>query len=114
MTARRRTAPWQVWWADFTPQVGREQAGERPAVIVGSPLACGLPNGLVIVVPCTSADRGLPFHPTIDLDGRHGVAMCDQVKSISTDRLIRPHRARLAMNEIDAIKFALRQMIDVG
>lgn len=114
MTARPRVAPWQVWWADFTPQVGREQAGERPAVIIGTALACGLPNGLAIVVPCTSADRGLPFHPAINLDGRRGVAMCDQVKSISTDRLLRPHRGSLSTHEIDTIKFALRQMIDVG
>lgn len=109
----RRIAPWQVWWTDFSPQVGREQAGERPAVIVGSALACRLPNGLAIVVPCTSTDRGLPFHPVINLDGRPGVAMCDQVKSISTERLVRPHRARLSAEEIETIKFALRQMIDV-
>jgi mRNA interferase MazF len=102
-----------VWWADFSPQVGREQAGERPAVIVGSSLACQLPNGLVIVVPCTSTDRGLPYQPTIDLNGRNGVAMCDQIKSISVDRLLRPHRGQLNSTEVEAIKFALRQMIDV-
>jgi mRNA interferase MazF len=109
----RRLAPWQVWWTDFNPKVGREQAGERPAVIVGSALACRLPNGLAIVVPCTGTDRGLPFHPPITLDGRRGVAMCDQVKTISTERLLRPHKARLTAEEIEAIKFALRQMIDI-
>lgn len=113
MTAGPRFAPWQVWWADFTPQIGREHPGERPAVVVGGPLACGLPNGLVIVVPCTATDRGLPFHPSINLDGRPGVAMCDQVKSVSTTRLMRPHRAKLSADEIKAVKFALRQMIDV-
>jgi mRNA-degrading endonuclease toxin of MazEF toxin-antitoxin module len=24
-------APWQLWWANFDPKVGREQAGLRPA-----------------------------------------------------------------------------------
>ncbi len=113
MTAARRPGPWQVWWAEFSPQVGHEQAGERPAVIVGSALACQLPNGLVIAVPCTSTNRGLPYQPPVELNGRRGFAMCDQVKSISVDRLLRPHRGQLSNTEIAAIKFALQQMIDI-
>jgi mRNA interferase MazF len=105
--------PWQVWWTDFDPQVGHEQAGLRPAIVVGTALACRLPNRLVIVVPCTTTNRGLPFHPGVSL-GRSSFAMCDQVKSISVDRLTKHHPARLSAEEIDAVKFALRQMIDVG
>jgi mRNA interferase MazF len=109
----RRVVPWQVWWTDFDPQVGHEQAGLRPAIIVGTALACRLPNRLVIVVPCTTTNRGLPFHPGVSL-GRPSFAMCDQVKSISVARLTKPHPARLSAEEIDTVKFALRQMIDVG
>lgn len=105
-------SPWQVWWTNFNPQVGREQAGLRPAIVVGTALACQLPSRLAIVVPCTTTDRGLPFHPPVELD-RASFAMCDQVKSISVDRLARPHRATLTDKEIDTIQFALRQMIDV-
>jgi mRNA interferase MazF len=107
-----RVLPWQVWWADFTPQVGREQAGQRPAIVVGTALACRLPNRLAIVVPCTTTDRGLPFQPAVAL-GQPSFAMCDQVKSISVDRLTKPHPAQLSAAEIEAVKFALRQMIDV-
>ncbi len=104
-------APWQVWWADFDPQVGREQAGLRPAIVVGTALACELPNRLVLVVPCTTSDRGLPFHPAVMLE-RPSFAMCDQLKSISRQRLRRRHPSRLNGEEIEMIKFALRQMID--
>lgn len=82
-------------------------------MIVGSPLANQLPNGLVIVVPCTSTDRGLPYQPPIELSGRRSFAMCDQIKSISVNRLLRPHRGHLSKTEIDAIKFALQQIIDI-
>src|SRR5579859_8083863 len=97
--------PWSVWWMDFDPQAGREQAGRRPAIVVGSRFACALPNGLVLVVPCTSTDRGLPFQPQVTLDGRVGFAMCDQVKALSRGRIAGPHRGVLDKTEIEAIKF---------
>ena len=59
----RDIAPWEVWWADFDPQIGREQAGLRPAIVVGTAFACQLPNHLAFVVPCTTTDRELPFIP---------------------------------------------------
>lgn len=111
--SRRTLWPWQVWWTNFTPQAGREQAGTRPAIVIGSSFACELPNGLVLVVPCTTKDRGLPFHPRLDSLGEPSFAMCDQLKSISHDRLRKQHTARLTDGEITTIRFALRRMIDI-
>jgi len=105
-------APWEVWWADFDPQVGREQAGLRPAVVVGTAFAGQLPNQLAFVVPCTTTDRQLPFHPQVTALERPTFAMCDQLKSITRDRLRRRHSTRLPPGDVSAIKFVLRQMID--
>lgn len=104
--------PWEVWWTDFDPQVGREQAGLRPAIVVGTRLACQIPNQLAFVVPCTTTDRGLPFHPPVTSLERRTFAMCDQVKSISRNRLMRRHRTSLRGEDIKSIQFVLRQMID--
>lgn len=108
----REIAPWEVWWADFDPQVGREQAGLRPAIVVGTSFACQLPNQLAFVVPCTTTDRHLPFHPQVTSLERPMFAMCDQLKSVSRDRLLRRHSTRLLPGDVTAIKFVLRQMID--
>ncbi|WP_238165421.1 type II toxin-antitoxin system PemK/MazF family toxin [Kribbella caucasensis] len=108
-----RVAPWQVWWVDFNPQLGREQAGRRPAIVVGSSLACGLPNGLAIVVPMTTRNRGLPFHPAVQLGETTGYAMTDQIKSISTQRLKKPHPDQLVSEDVQTVKFALRRMLDL-
>ena len=105
-------APWEVWWADFDLQVGREQAGLRPAIVVGTTFACQLPNHLAFVVPCTTTDRRLPFHPQITSLERPTFAMCDQLKSVSRTRLRRRHSTRLSPQDVDAIKFVIRQMID--
>ena len=71
-------------------------------------------NQLAFVVPCTTTNRKLPFHPAVDSLDQPSFAMCDQLKSISQQRLMRRHPARLQREEIDAIKFALRQMIDTS
>ena len=108
----RDVAPWEVWWADFDPQVGREQAGLRPAIVVGTAFACQLPHQLAFVVPCTTTDRRLPFHPQIISLKRPTFALCDQLKSISRERLVRRHSPPLPTQDVDVIKFVLRQMID--
>lgn len=105
-------APWDMWWTNFDPQVGREQAGLRPAIVVGTTFACQLPNQLAFVVPCTTTDRGLPFHPPVRSLDRPTYAMCDQLKSISRKRLVRRHPGALRPEEIDGIKFVLRQLIE--
>lgn len=109
----RTVAPWQVWWVDFDPQRGHEQAGQRPAVVVGTVFACQLPNDLAFVVPCTTKDRGLPFQPEIAGLGQPSFVMCDQLKSISRQRLVRLHPGRLSTKEIETIRFVLRRMIEL-
>ena len=106
--------PWQVWWVDFNPRVGRRQAGRRPAIVDGTALGRQLPNRLAFVVPCTTTDGKLPFHPAVDSLDRPSFAICDQLKSISQQGLMRRCPARLQREEIEAIKFALRQMIDTS
>jgi mRNA interferase MazF len=107
-------APWQVWWVDFDPSVGREQAGDRPAIVVGTPLACRFPNGLAIVVPCTRTNRGLAWQPEVVLAGSVGYAMCEQVKALPVERLRRRHPAQLDDGTITRVKFALRQVVNVA
>ena len=109
----RTILPWQVWWADLDPQIGREQAGVRPVIVVGTPFACELPNELAFVVPCTSTKRRLAIHPPVMLD-HPSFAMCDQLKACSRQRLIRLHPTILQPNEIDGIRFVLRQLIDTS
>lgn len=102
-----RIGPWQVWLTDFSPQLGSEQAGVRPAIIVGSSLMCDVTAPrLALVVPCTTRDRSLPWQPALTLD-RISYAMCEQVKSISRERLVR----RLPHQVPDAVRDEIRQTL---
>lgn len=109
----RDVEPWQVWWVQLNPQIGREQAGRRPAIVVGTELACQIPNSLAIVIPCTHTDRGLPWQPRITLGDDSGVAMCDQIKAIDKRRLAKPHACGSIhdSDEREAIAMALRELV---
>ena len=106
-------APFTAWWVDFDPQIGSEQAGRRPAIVVGTQLAAQVAarNNLVIVVPCSSTDRSLPWQPKLNLGGHPGVAMCDQIKSISVRRISKPYPGTLSASEVAQIKHALGALI---
>ncbi|HYN33101.1 MAG TPA: type II toxin-antitoxin system PemK/MazF family toxin [Ilumatobacteraceae bacterium] len=91
MIATLRPRRGDIWLVDFGTPIGREQAGRRPAVIVSDDLMNIGPSGLVIVVPLTSTHRRLPSHVEIEPDGGLDVvsyAKCEDVKSISTERLV--------------------------
>jgi mRNA interferase MazF len=111
----RDIEPWQVWWIDLNPQVGREQANRRPAIVVGTRLACDLPNGLAIVIPCTHTDRKLPWQPRVVLNGDAGYAMCDQIKAIDKSRMQKRHPAGSVTSpeERESIAQALRELVTV-
>ena len=67
---------------DFSPQVGHEQSGSRPAVVL-SPANYNGKVGLVVLCPITSQIKGYPFEVPIP-DGYkvQGVILSDQVKSL--------------------------------
>ena len=68
-------------WINFEPQAGREQAKNRPALILTS-RAFNLTTGLLIACPVTRTDR--PFGSRIKLIGTAtaGFVMVEQVKSL--------------------------------
>ena len=112
MNARRG----EVWLVDFCDPVGREQSGSRPAVIVSADRLNESRAGVVIVVPTTTALRGLPSHVEIEPGGSGldevSYAKCEDVKSVSTERLI----GRLGVVTDEAafqIARALRFLLDL-
>jgi mRNA interferase MazF len=82
----------EVWLADFGDPVGREQSGRRPAIVVSADPLNESRAGVVILIPITTTHRGLPSHVEIE-PGSSGLdevsyAKCEDVKSISEERLI--------------------------
>jgi mRNA interferase MazF len=99
-----------VWLVDFGEPVGREQSGTRPAVVVSADALNESRAGVVVVVPITTAYRGLPSHVEIDRGGSGldevSYAKCEDVKSVSEQRLL----GRLGVVDDEAMFEAARAL----
>jgi len=71
-----------VLWVEFSPQIGHEQAGRRPAVVL-SPLSYNEKASLALLCPITSHSKGYPFEVALPGGSRfRGVILADQLKSL--------------------------------
>ena len=71
-----------IVWLSFTPQVGHEQAGHRPALVL-SPESYNRKVGLALFCPITSQVKGYPFEVGVPQGCEvSGVVLADQVKSL--------------------------------
>lgn len=69
-------------WLIFTPQLGREQAGHRPALVL-SPRIYHERSGLAVVCPITSNTQPWPWKVLLpDALPVSGAVLVDQVRSI--------------------------------
>ena len=69
-------------WIDFDPQVGHEQAGRRPALVLSNSVY-NAPSRLGLFCPITRKSKGYPWE--VAISGKTsvtGVVLADQVKSL--------------------------------
>jgi mRNA interferase MazF len=81
----------EVWQTDLNPTRGREQAGQRPCLVISVDLFNHGPAELVVVLPITTKKKGIPFH--VELVPPEGGLVspsfikCEDVHSISRGRI---------------------------
>lgn len=68
-------------WTSFDPQLGHEQAGRRPALVL-SPASYNGKVGLALACPVTSQVKGYPFEVSLMSKHVRGVVLADQVRSL--------------------------------
>jgi len=84
----------EIWLADLDPVRGHEQGKRpRPVIVMSDDALNHGPLTMVIVVPLTTTPTGITYHVPIvrTVNGRtmQSFIMCEQIRSISTERLIR-------------------------
>jgi mRNA interferase MazF len=84
----------EIWLADMGSGKGHEQTGQRPVLVVSDDAFNSGSSGLVMVIPLTSKvakSKNIPAHvPLVPPEGglkTPSVLLCDQLRTISKDRL---------------------------
>ena len=86
----------EIWLADLGTGRGHEQSGQRPVLVVSDDAFNAGLAGLVMTVPLTSKvakSKNIPAHIRIRVDPPEAglktpsVILCDQLRTISKDRL---------------------------
>lgn len=83
----------EIWTVDLNPTRGLKQSDMLPALVISVDLFNRGPAGLAVVLPMTSRAEEIPFHVAVrPPDGgmrEEGYVKCQEVRSISRDRLTR-------------------------
>ena len=67
---------------DFDPQLGHEQKGRRPALVISNELFNKY-SEMAIVCPITNNDKSHPLHIKLNKKTKtKGVILCDQIKTM--------------------------------
>jgi mRNA interferase MazF len=109
----------EIWLADFEPVRGHEQGRQRPALIVSTDQFNNGPAGLIVVVPFTTRERErMPLRVRVD-PPEGGLretswAICETIRSISTDRLVgdQPWGA-VSARTLASIEYRVKTLLDL-
>jgi mRNA interferase MazF len=95
-----------VYWVNLDPVVGTEIRKTRPAVVVSND-SCNRYGTRVVVLPVTSnVDSLYPGEAIVEVKGKRGRALGDQIRSIDKSRL-KARVARLSADEMSRVDEAL-------
>ena len=93
-----------VWFVNFDPILGREQAGTRPALVLSVDKFNHGPAGLVVVLPITSKNKGQPLHVAVS-PPEGGLSLPSFVK-IDDIRSVSKQRCKQFLGEVSALTMA--------
>jgi len=95
-----------VYWVSLDPVVGTEIRKTRPAVVVSND-SCNRYGTRVVVLPITSNTESLyPGEAMVEIKGKSGRALGDQIRSIDKTRL-KARVGRLTADEMSRVDEAL-------
>lgn len=76
----------EIWLAALDPTMGSEIRKTRPCVIV-SPAEMHDYLRIVIVAPMTTGSRPAPFRIPLTFEGKNGLVLLDQIRTLDKSRL---------------------------
>jgi mRNA interferase MazF len=106
----------EIWTVNLNPARGHEQAGCRPGLVVSADTFNHGPAGLVVIIPITAKEKGIPFHVTINppegATSKKSFIKCEDIRSVSTERLSKC-LGRVSFKLLQAVEERLKILLDL-
>ena len=78
----------ELWWVRLDPTLGSEIRKTRPALVVTADVLNRMRQTVVVVPLSTAASAHPPVTVPVHCRGRRAVAVIDQVRAVSRERLV--------------------------
>jgi mRNA interferase MazF len=102
----------EVWWVRLDPTLGSEINKTRPCVIVTANVLNDRRRTVVVIPFSTSPKANPPLMVALRCAGRPVVAVVDQIRAVSRDRL-QKRIGTVSLEELAVIEEALRAVLDL-
>jgi mRNA interferase MazF len=103
----------ELYWADLDPTKGREQAGQRPVLILSQDIF-NERSGTVIAMALTSRPQKAGFPLTLEISNpalpKRSWIKISQIRTLSTERLGK-RIARLSEKELELVIEGINEII---
>ncbi len=106
----------EIWTVNLNPVRGHEQAGHRPGLVISVDTFNHGPAGLVVIIPITTKEKGIPFHVAISPQeggvSKKSFIKCEDMRSVSTERLSKCLGA-VSLETLKAVEERLKILLDL-
>jgi mRNA interferase MazF len=102
----------EVWWVTFDPALGTEIKKCRPAIVVSNDVSNKYLNRLQVVPVTSNILKVYASECLIHLSKQTGKAMADQLRTISTERLVKKIE-KLRSEDLLAVERVVRLQLDI-
>lgn len=97
----------EVWWVSFDPALGTEIKKCRPAIVVSNDISNTYLDRVQVVPLTSNIGKVYASECLVTLSKQTGKAMADQVRTVSTERLIQ-RIEQLKPNDLCSVDQILR------
>jgi mRNA interferase MazF len=103
----------EIWWVRLDPTVGAEIRKSRPCLIVSTNIINERRKTVVVIPLSSSPQPGPPLLIPLVCGGRTAVAVVDQIRAVSKERLGRMIGS-VSSEDMGAVENGLRRILELG
>ncbi len=113
MATVNRTKRGEVWWVTFDPALGTEISKCRPAIIVSNDISNTYLDRVQVVPLTSNIVNVYPSECLVTLTKQTGKAMADQLRTVSTNRLVK-RIEKISASDMASLEQVIRLQLGLG